>query len=99
MSKSGHDKSLKYWWTFTSSVRKTIQWYNPENQPTLEDCVNAAERSTEQAYISILNNGEAGSAEATAAHAEWMAARTQRATMDADEKCVDENPAYLSIAF
>ena len=99
MSKSGHDKTMNYWWTFTSSVRKTIQWYNPLNNPTLEDCALAYERQTEKAFNAILNAGGAGSAEATAAHAEWMAARTQRATMDADEKCVDENPAYLSIAF
>ena len=99
MSKSGHDKTMNYWWTFIAHIRKVIQWYNPLNNPTLEDCALAYERQTEKAFNAILNAGGAGSAEATAAHAEWMAARTQRATMDADEKCVDEDPAYLSIPF
>ena len=60
--------------------------------PTLEECVISYERMTEQMFVVILNNGGAGSSEAMAAHAEWMAARTQRAIMDA-------RAAYLSIAF
>lgn len=39
-----------------------------------------AERKTQRAHTAILNNGGAGSAEATQAHAAWMAARTARAT-------------------
>jgi chloramphenicol 3-O-phosphotransferase len=53
------------------------------HSPTLEECVISYERMTEQMLVVILNGGGAGSSEATEAHAEWMAARTLRATMDA----------------
>ena len=70
--------------------------------PTLEECVISYERMTEQMFVVILNDGGAGSAEAVAAHAEWMIARTQRATMDAISdwrRWGYGEPAYLSIPF
>lgn len=87
-----HDKTMKYWWAFIARVREVVQWYNPLNQPTLEDCVLAFERQAEKDFYDILGDGGAGSEEAVAAHDEWMIARTQRATMDAQT-------FYLSIAF
>lgn len=70
-------------WSFLSADYRRPFTHFPASWPTLEDCVISYERQTEQAYKVILNDGGAGSSDAMAAHAEWMTARTQRATMDA----------------
>lgn len=69
------------WYTFSADHRRNFPRF--DGWPSLEDCVLAWERQTEQAFTAILDAGGAGSSEAIEAHNEWMAARTLRVTMDA----------------
>lgn len=70
-----------WWYIFSADWRRNFP--GCKYWPNLEECVLAEEQDTERAFTAILNDGGAGSAEAVAAHAEWMIARTLRATMDA----------------
>ena len=53
------------------------------------------ETQAELRYYSVLYSGVAGSPEAHAAHTEWMAARTARATQDAQDLHPQRPPALL----